>query len=74
MNVLQDLPDKNLLRPDEVAEYLRVSKKTVHRWVKKGTLDAIKINNLVRIPRSAVVALLETRSRTRQKPDDPEVA
>ena len=74
MSVVQDLPDKHLLRPDEVAEYLRVSKKTVHRWVKKGTLDAIKINNLVRIPRSAVVALLETRSRTRQKPDDPEVA
>ena len=70
----QDLPNKNLLRPDEVAEYLRVSKKTVHRWVNKGTLDAIKINNLVRIPRTAVVALLETRSKTRQKPDDPEVA
>jgi excisionase family DNA binding protein len=74
MSVVRDLPDKKLLRPDEVAEYLRVSKKTVHRWVKKGTLDAIKINNLVRIPRSAVVALLETRSGTRQKPDDPEVA
>ena len=74
MKAVWDLPDKNLLRPDEVAEYLRVSKKTVHRWVKKGTLDAIKINNLVRIPRSAVVALLETRSRTWQKPDDPEVA
>ena len=49
------LPDKELLRPDEVAAYYSVSVKTVRGWIAIGKIDAIKIaGGLLRIPRSAI--------------------
>lgn len=33
------LPDKELLRPDEVAEYFSVSVQTVNRWCDEGKLE-----------------------------------
>ena len=73
-NAVRDLPDKDLLRPDEVAEYFRISVKTVRRWIKKGTLASIKVNNIVRVPRSAAIALLKSRSGLMQEPDDLETS
>ena len=74
MNAVRDLPDKDLLRPDEVAEYFRISVKTVRRWIKKGTLASVKVNNIVRVPRSAAIALLKSRSGLMQEPDDLETS
>ncbi len=34
---------KKLLRPDEVARVLKISRWTVYRWVEEGRLDGIKI-------------------------------
>jgi len=39
---LKDLP--KLLRPKEVAKYLRISSFTVNRMVKKGILKCTRIN------------------------------
>lgn len=53
------LPEKELLRPDEVAEYFRVSTRTVYGWISTGkegeALQAVKIGGTVRIPRQAVI-------------------
>ncbi|MFA5378632.1 MAG: helix-turn-helix domain-containing protein [Dehalococcoidia bacterium] len=49
------LPDKELLRPDEVAAYLGVDRKTVYLWVQLGKLEAVKYERLIRIPREAVI-------------------
>jgi excisionase family DNA binding protein len=38
-----DMTQKELLRPDEVALRLNVSRWTVYRWVRKGLLEATKI-------------------------------
>lgn len=52
------LPDKELLRPDEVAEYFSLSVKTIYRWIDEGKLDAIKIGEkTLRIPHEAVKVL-----------------
>ena len=49
------LPQKELLRPDEVAKYLSLSIKTIYRWIECGRLDAVKIGGrCVRIPRESV--------------------
>lgn len=49
------LPDKELLRPDEVAAYYSVKVKTVRGWIATGKLDAIKIaGGLLRVPRTAI--------------------
>lgn len=53
-----DLPQKPLLRPDEVAQFLSVSVKTVYRWHHSGILAGTKINRSLRIPRECVLALI----------------
>jgi excisionase family DNA binding protein len=45
------LPQKELLRPDEVARYFDVHKSTVYRWIDEGKLQAVKIGDkIIRIP------------------------
>lgn len=52
---MNDLPKKDLLRPDEVATYLSLSVKTVYGWVAEGKLPARKVFGTLRIPREAVL-------------------
>ena len=48
---MTDLPAKSLLRPDEVAQFWRVSTKTIYRWIDMGILPAIKKGGTIRILR-----------------------
>lgn len=52
---MDKLPDKELLRPDEVADYLSVTRKTIYYWIDIGKLEAVKIERLIRIPREEVI-------------------
>jgi excisionase family DNA binding protein len=54
-----DLPQKPLLRPDEVAQFLSVSLKTIYRWHRSGILAGTRINKSLKIPRDSVVALIQ---------------
>jgi len=57
---MTDLPNKSLLRPDEVAKYLSVSVKTVYRWIDMGRIEGVKVaGGLVRIPREAIDKAIE---------------
>ena len=50
-----ELPNRQLLRPDEIARYYSVSKSAVYRWIETGKLEAIKVaGKTIRIPRTAV--------------------
>lgn len=46
--------DHQLLKVEEVAEYLRVSKMTVWRWCNEGKLPAFQIGREWRIRRAAL--------------------
>jgi excisionase family DNA binding protein len=52
------LPDRELLRPDEVARLLGVSTKTVYRWCDMGLLESCKLNKSVRVLRSSLFEFL----------------
>ena len=55
----KDLPDKTLFRPDEVAVFFSVSRKTVYAWVESGKLSACKPNDgAIRIFRDSIVAAM----------------
>lgn len=62
---MTDIPDskiletKLLLRPDEVARILSVSKMTVYRLCQRGELHAIRIRNNIRVKTDSVKAFLE---------------
>lgn len=49
------LPDKELLRVDEVATYFDVSTRTIYLWIDHGHLKAEKYMRTVRITRKSVV-------------------
>jgi excisionase family DNA binding protein len=52
--------DKSLLRVDEVAELLQVSRWTVYRWVEEGKLRGTKLGkSSLRIFQSSVAGLIE---------------
>lgn len=45
------LPNKELLRPDEVAKIWSVSVKTIYRWIDLGIIPGVKKGGTVRVPR-----------------------
>lgn len=50
-----DLPNKGLLRPDEVAEYFSVTRRTIYNWIDSGRLDAVKVSRtIIRITRESI--------------------
>jgi excisionase family DNA binding protein len=59
---MTDLPNKTLLRPDEVAVFFSKSKKTIYRWIELGDIEAIKTKSGSRmILRESVMRLLAQR-------------
>jgi len=54
---MNKLPEKELLRPDEVARYFSVDRHTVYRWVKEGKLRADRVGKQIRIIHDSVLAL-----------------
>ena len=54
----RDLPNKTLLRPNDVASFLSVSLKTVYRWHRLGTIEGIKVKGSLRIYRDSILKLV----------------
>ena len=50
---------ERLLTPAEVAEYLRISRRTVVRWVREGRLRAIRVGRQWRIPAEEVQRVVQ---------------
>ena len=48
---MTDLPDKKLLRPDEVAAFWRVSVSTIYRWIDLGIVNGEKKGGTIRVTR-----------------------
>lgn len=52
---MERLPNKNLFRVDEVADYFGVAGSTVYGWIATGRLDAVKVaGTVLRVPREAI--------------------
>jgi excisionase family DNA binding protein len=61
--------DERYLTLPEVAEQLKVSRRTVYRWIKSGDLDAYQFGREYRITESALKDFLEAH-RFRARGDD----
>ena len=44
---------------NEAAEGINVSTRTIRSWIKSGTIQSFRIGGVVRIPREAVIKLVE---------------
>ncbi len=56
-----DLPNKPLLRPDEVADFFRVKVRVIYKWVDEGKIKgAVRIaGRTIRIPKESVIECQE---------------
>jgi len=55
------MPPSELMTIEEVATYLRVQKRTIYDWVKKGKIPAIKTVGQWRFKREKIDAWLENQ-------------
>jgi len=55
------MPYENLMTIEEVADYLRVKKRTIYEWVKKGKIPAIKTVGQWRFKRMQIDSWLENQ-------------
>ena len=65
VNAKTELPPRTMLRPSEVASFLRVSERTVYRWFELGLLEGVRINKSLRITRGSILTLLQRSSSER---------
>ncbi len=59
---------RDILTPEQAADYLQVDRETVYRYIRQGKLDASRLGRNYRIPRRSLEFLLWT---TRSRPDIP---
>lgn len=52
---MSSLPDRELLRIDEVAAYFNVTDRTVRIWIEHHHLNAEKLRGVIRVTRDSVV-------------------
>jgi len=57
-DILQDLPDKPLLRIGEVAHFFSVSPKKIYQWYDSGMLEGRKHKGVIQISRASVIDLI----------------
>ncbi|MNC50994.1 Helix-turn-helix domain protein [compost metagenome] len=56
-----DLPE--ICTPDQVAEYIGVSRNTIYAWCNSGDLESIKIRKVRRIRKTTLLAWLDEREK-----------
>ncbi len=56
---------REIMTPEQAAEYLQVNKETVYRYIRRGTLAASRLGRTYRIPKRSLDLLLWT-TRTRR--------
>ena len=55
------MPDHDILTIEEVAEYLRVSERTIYDWANKGKLPCGKLGTTWRFKRSEIERWVDNR-------------
>ncbi len=55
---------REVMTPDQAADYLQVNRETIYRYIREGRLVASKLGRTYRIPRNSLELLLwSTRTR-----------
>lgn len=56
-----DLPE--ICTPEQVADYLGVSRNTIYRWCADGDIPSIKVRKVRRIKKSSLMKWIEKREQ-----------
>ena len=58
-DVINSIPNRQLLRVEEVADFLVINRATIYRWYEEDKLQGAKLNGVLRIYRQSLVALIQ---------------
>lgn len=67
MNLKELLKQGNLIRPDELAEGLKVAPATVYQWVKRGKIPYLQIEKCIRFDPQEVDEWLRFKRKATMK-------
>ena len=51
---MKTILNKDLFRPDEVASFFSVTRKTIYCWINEGILTSVKVGGVTRITRKSI--------------------
>ncbi len=63
---------EEMMTPEEVADWLRVTTKTIYRWLEEGDLPALRVGRTYRIPKPEVLAMVRRRGEDEGRDDADE--
>jgi len=67
MSLQRLLTSDDLISPEELAAALKVARITVYKWARRGVIDHLKLEGVVRFEPDAVRAFLERGRKIAQK-------
>jgi excisionase family DNA binding protein len=53
------MDDREVLKVEEAAALMRVTKNTAYELIAKGEIPSVRLGRLIRVPRRALLAMLE---------------
>ncbi|MHB8619030.1 MAG: helix-turn-helix domain-containing protein [Chloroflexota bacterium] len=56
--------ERDVLTPEQAADYLQLNRETIYRYIRAGTLGASKLGRAYRIPRASLDLLLYSTQTT----------
>jgi len=59
---MERIREREVLTPEQVAQYLQVRKDTVYRYIREGKLAAVRLGRVYRVPRENVDLFLLANS------------
>ena len=65
------LPDKPLLRVEEVAKFFQVTRMTIYRWYENKDLTGTNAKGVLRIYRSSVITLIQNGDGKSKEEETP---
>lgn len=63
--------DPELLRVEDAARLLQVGRSTVYEWITEGLVPTFRLHGVTRIPRAALMELIDDRVRSTRTPALP---
>ena len=56
--IIDSIPNRQLLRIDEVASFFQITKTTVYNWYEDDKIKGTKINGILRIYRQSIIDMI----------------
>lgn len=65
------MAEPELLTVENAARALQIGRSTLYEWIAQGIVPTFRVKGVVRIPRSALIRMIEAQTGDTTSPDAP---